>query len=290
MPNQKIYKPEGVPTTQQYESLLASEEFKIIEKFSNSFLDANAAYLSDYAKKWVKDPLHQWSRQWEYLFVFDKCIESFRLDSNSCEPKTKTLNILDAGSGITFFPYFLKNQFAFADLYCCDYDSSLEDVYQIINGNTKVKVNFTLSDLRKLSFPDGFFDAIYCISVLEHTDNYGEIIDEFFRVMKPGSNLILTFDVSLDGEGDISPEGAKKLLTALRAKFSSSSNIDDLDLLLSKPVNLTTSYAAKINQHLIPWRRPSFMRRVKDMIRNRRISNWPPPYIVYCASFEKLAA
>ncbi len=284
----KTYLTEGIPTTQEYESLLTSEQFKVIEKFSDSFLTANSVHLSDYAKKWVRDPLHQWSRQWEYPFVFDKCSDSFGVNSNDGVPKARPQNILDAGSGITFFPYFLSRQFAFADLYCCDYDSSLTDVYRKINSEYNANVHFTLSDLHSLPFPNGFFDLAYCISVLEHTDNYEEIIDEFFRVIKPGGGLILTFDVSLDGAGDISPERARKLLKALRCKFLSNSHIDDLGLLLSRPSNLTTNYAAKIDQQLIPWKRSPFIYRVKEMLRNKHLSNWPPLYTVYCESFMKL--
>ena len=54
--------------------------------------------------------------------------------------------------------------------------------------------------LQKLDMPNESLDVICCISVLEHTDNYGEIVREFARVLKRGGLLVLTFDLSLDGK------------------------------------------------------------------------------------------
>ena len=38
--------------------------------------------------------------------------------------------------------------------------------------------------------PDGFFDTILCIAVLQQVENPEEIIPEFFRVLKPGGHVV----------------------------------------------------------------------------------------------------
>jgi hypothetical protein len=55
--------PEGVATIANYEQLLDSAEFKKLEAYSNEFLLKHETELESYGSGWVRDPLHQWSRQ-----------------------------------------------------------------------------------------------------------------------------------------------------------------------------------------------------------------------------------
>ncbi|MGH8743753.1 MAG: hypothetical protein ACREUY_05680, partial [Burkholderiales bacterium] len=100
-----------MPKIPDYQRLLQSGLFKSMESFSEDFVRSQSAYLKDYRRKWVADPLHQWSRQWEYPFVFSRISEYAR----NAEPR---LNILDAGSGVTFFPFFLSSRFSHAAISC----------------------------------------------------------------------------------------------------------------------------------------------------------------------------
>jgi len=109
-----------------------------------------------------------------------------------------------------------------------------------------------------------------CISVLEHTDNYRDILSEFARVLVPGGQLVLTFDVSLDGQADISPVEAEDLLAAARDIFSAGDTFD-LNAALGSPDLLTTENVRRTQPKLLPWRRPTF-RQAVAMLRRRR---WP---------------
>ena len=44
-------------------------------------------------------------------------------------------------------------------------------------------------DIHNLGFPDSCFDAVACISVLEHVSNPQEAIKELHRVLKPGGKI-----------------------------------------------------------------------------------------------------
>jgi len=46
------------------------------------------------------------------------------------------------------------------------------------------------SPIHDIPRPDGTFDTIVCIAVLEHVENPEEVIPEFFRVLKPGGQVI----------------------------------------------------------------------------------------------------
>src|SRR5690606_20253176 len=62
----------GIPNVKDYENLARSGLFLDMEAFSSAFLIRNKQHLESYSKKWVPDPLHQWSRQWEYPFVYER--------------------------------------------------------------------------------------------------------------------------------------------------------------------------------------------------------------------------
>jgi len=51
-----------------------------------------------------------------------------------------------------------------------------------------------VQDVRKLNFPDNFFDGYWSLGVIEHFwEGYDEILKEAKRVIKPGGYLFLTF-------------------------------------------------------------------------------------------------
>lgn len=275
--------PSGIPTEQAYRRLIGSEQFRKLEQFSNEFLSFHRKELGRYANKWVADPLHQWSRQWEYPYVLSR-IEP--LAGNR-----EALRILDAGSGVTFFPYLIQSQYPSSQLYCTDYDRGLDVVYQQIGALTKANVHFTCGNLQKLSYEDNWFDIIYCISVLEHTRDYEQIIEEFCRVLRPGGRLIITFDVSLDGTRDISLQQADGLVQALAGSFHVlEAPVSQLSAAVSASGVFTTLTAKNINPASLPWRLPPFVYQAKLLLTGKGIPSWPPPLTVFCMTLEKPAA
>ena len=200
----------------------------------------------------------------------------------------ENVSVLDAGSGVTFFPYFIKSKFGTAKIECVDYDDNLRIIYQKINTQSNQKVNFTCANLKELPYDDNQFDVIYCISVLEHTDDYPGIIEGFHRILRPGGRLIITFDVSLDGMRDISVEKGIILLRSLLEKYELAEDLPlDLKTSVLEPDIFTTLTAMKIAPSLLPWKLPAFAYRFKSLIKDKRLSTWPPPLSVFCLSLAK---
>jgi SAM-dependent methyltransferase len=271
---------DGIPGEYNYKALIQSDKFREMERFSNHFLSTNEKVLERYSRQWARDPLHQWSRQWEYPFAYDRI--------ESVVKNRVTARILDAGSGITFFPYYIKSRFPLTEIHCSDYDKTLEVIYQRINANSENKAFFSSTDLRKLPYDNGWFDIIYCISVLEHTDDYAGIIETFDRILAPGGKLIVTFDVSLDGTRDISVEKGTRLLKLLAERFDSAEDVSiDLDSHVAKPHIFTTHSAREISEALLPWKLPSFVYHIKSLIIGRQLGSWPPILSVFCLSLTK---
>ena len=164
--------------------------------------------------------------------------------------------------------------------------NNLESSTFNINNEIESEVIFNLGDLRNLDYPEKSFDIIYCISVLEHTENYKEIVDHFYRLLVPGGHLILTFDVSLDGDRTISVSDGQKLLDYLGSRFTPVYEATDIKSVINRRGEvLTTTYVATIDKNLLPWRSPW-----KNVLKNV-LSLKKPKFIFelacYCQVFEK---
>jgi SAM-dependent methyltransferase len=78
--------------------------------------------------------------------------------------------------------------------------------------NTRAKI-----DITKISFPDDYFDTIYCSHVLEHVTEDKRAIREFWRILRPGGWALLQvpitpgLDVTAEDEAVIDPNERARL-------------------------------------------------------------------------------
>lgn len=139
------------------------------------------------------------------------------------------LRVLDAGSGRGIFQYYL------AKLGCkmsaCDIDgfrskrflklhrlfhrfklAPAPDLTSRLRKNARffgVDVDYHIEPMQALSWPDGTFDRVCSISVLEHVqpaDEQKRAVEQLSRVLKPGGLMILTLDYverAIPGKADI---------------------------------------------------------------------------------------
>lgn len=272
----------GIPLLSELEAHLKSEEYHRHVEFNRVFLEKNDAAMSQYGKLWAKDTFRLWSRRWEYPFVTQRVIRLAQ-QQNSDGP----FRVLDAGSGVTFFPYYLRKELPRSEITCFDSNTSYHPMFAAVNsGMRETKVKFVEGLLQKLPFENDYFDAVCCISVLEHTGNHGEILDEFARVLRPGGLLVLTFDLSLDGKFELPKNVAAELLTALSNKFSVAPG-DDLHKELNRmddPAReriLTTDYIRDAQPDLLPWKHPT-LKAVHDLVTGHGWTGGFRSKSVYC--------
>lgn len=184
---------------------------KLLEEEQASFLHQEAQFRSD-EYPWPRDPLHTWSRVWEYPYVY------YHLNQWIKAIKTVPLRlkVADIGSGVTFFPFSIAR--LGYEVVCTDIDpicqadiERAEKVQDVFPGD----VSFRLIQEERLPFKDEELDAIYCISVLEHIPNPSTTVAEITRVLKPGGLLILTFDLDMRGDSEIGVEKYQQLIELL---------------------------------------------------------------------------
>jgi SAM-dependent methyltransferase len=90
--------------------------------------------------------------------------------------------VLDLGCGLSPYKHLLNP--ASTEYIGLDIDTSSNFGY----GEAKV-VHF---DGQHIPFTDGSIDCVMCTEVLEHVQNAKQLVDEMYRVLKPGSSAIIT--------------------------------------------------------------------------------------------------
>ncbi len=254
----------GIPTLTQVDALTGEELFADMCAFAEAFSRDYARLPRRYALRWGIDAMRQWSRRWEYPYVARRIA-----DLTADGPAGQPFAILDAGSGITFMPYYLSDRYENARITCVDSAASYKPTFDRINRAADVdRVNFIQAMLQDVPLADGNFDAIYCVSVLEHTGDYATILDEMHRLLRPGGELMITFDISLDGKDDISPALTRELLNMVAQRFEMPPDFDyvaELDRLADPMTILSTDAAKATDPSLLPWKWP-VLKSIRDML------------------------
>jgi ubiquinone/menaquinone biosynthesis C-methylase UbiE len=276
----------GIPLLSELDAHLASDGYARHVEFNRRFLQTNDAAMERYGKLWAKDTFRLWSRRWEYPFAAERVIEFAKTQSD------KPLRVLDAGSGVTYFPYFLCAQLPDAQITCYDNNPAYHSMFQAIHERmSDCRVRFLEGMLQKIPLPDGSFDAVCCISVLEHTSNYEEILDEFSRVLRSGGLLVLTFDLSLDGKFELPRHAAAQLLDFIERKFvvpGGVTLVDEMRRMDNPELEeiLTTDHVRKTDPDLLPWRRP-MLKAAHDLIHGHGWTGGFRSKSVYCLDVRK---
>jgi 2-polyprenyl-3-methyl-5-hydroxy-6-metoxy-1,4-benzoquinol methylase len=258
--------PDGYPPLSIYKQITNESTYVAMENFSDKFLQSNATILENYAQRGTGDPLHTWSRGWEYMFVYERLTQMAQMQS--CD----IVKILDAGSGLTFFPHFVATMHPNVSIQCFDRDPQLKISGEKLMDSRASAVSYSVQDISALTYTGASFDVIYSISVLEHCDynNYVEILEGFVGILKPGGRLLLTVDISLDGRSEITRYQCSKLIEHLEQCFVPDSEYAIMVDMFNESEILTTAYARKVDQSLLPWQSPRWHQSLRHLVRHGR--------------------
>ncbi|MBC8107223.1 MAG: class I SAM-dependent methyltransferase [Anaerolineae bacterium] len=278
----------GIPRITELDQLKQTETYRGPSDFNTAFLARHHNALQKYGRHWGNDPFKLWSRRWEYPFVAQRVLDFAQRPENI----GRNLKIMDAGSGVTFFPYYICSKNPSAQFVCVDYDPTYTAMFDAINRAETARVRFLQASLQKLPLADGELDAIACISVLEHTDNYAQIIDEFLRVLRPGGMFVLTFDLSLDGKFTLPLPQAKELLRVVQSKFQVDDGVDLVsELSHSHDAGvLTSDHVRDTEPELLPWTFPvRVYKAAQDLMTGKGWTLGFRSRTIFCCSVRKPA-
>ena len=196
---------------------LENEDWKILftslERDQAVFLNHQDAFRSK-EYKWPRDPLHTWSRLWEYPYVY------YHLQRIQEQSPNEKLKVLDFGSGVTFFPFSVA-QLGY-DVTCADIDPvcavDIPAAAQVVRY-APGSVNVALIKNGVIPVESESQDVVYCISVLKHIPDFESVMDEINRVLKPSGQFILTVDIDLRGNFELGIKEFQRLQTKLEQNF-----------------------------------------------------------------------
>src|SRR5262245_47233533 len=109
-----MYLRTGIPLLNELDAHLSSDEYRRHVEFNRKFLETNDAAMEKYGKLWAKDTFRLWSRRWEYPFAAQRVIEFAEQQGDG------PVRVLDAGSGVTYFPYYLCSEISRCEVTCLD--------------------------------------------------------------------------------------------------------------------------------------------------------------------------
>ncbi|NOK63606.1 MAG: hypothetical protein GFH27_549297n54 [Chloroflexi bacterium AL-W] len=125
-------------------------------------------------------------RKLEYSFVLDVLLN--HLQTGDC--------YLDAGCGVTPLAHTVAMRGVHVE--ACDGDKRQISEMQRFRPERiyGTEVRYKTQDLTKLTYRDATFDAVSCVSVLEHipAPQDQQAIKELMRVLKPGGVLVVSVD------------------------------------------------------------------------------------------------
>ncbi|MFN8589575.1 MAG: class I SAM-dependent methyltransferase [Candidatus Eisenbacteria bacterium] len=211
----------GYALMEDLESPVVRSLIREMEHFQYRFMAKTRPVWTE-GFKHTGDRLDNWSRRWEYPYCWWNLLDR---DAG---------RVLDAGSGINFFPFFFAS--GGWDVTCADTNHALTPCFARANELLGTQVRFDVAPIEALPYADASFDAVYCVSVLEHAPGRVQAMDEFARVLRPGGRLVLTMDISLSRDCDVKLEDAAVILSELEQRFEPAHALD-----LSRPADLLTT-------------------------------------------------
>jgi len=246
-------------TKNLYNKYINSELFNEMKEYSKQFSKYNNSFI--YNTFWIKNSFLHFSRKAEYQFVFNE------IDNNK--------RILDAGCGITFFPFFLKEKFSNINLDLVDFSKVTQKFYK------SKDFKFFNSDLNNLDIENEYYDIVYTVSTLEHIQTYSNVVKEISRILKPGGKLIITFDVSFSKNDFINIQNVDEFVDTTLDHLNVENKNYNLNI-----ENLVTSH--DFNKNELPWKYPKIFYRIYYyFFKNKNISVWPPKIGIIMMSLSK---
>ena len=277
---------QGIPTLAEVDALLAGDFWREVAGANAAFLERHKRPLAGYAWHWGRDPLGFWSRRWEYPFAGRAVL------AHAARLGRADLNVCDAGSGVTFFPYWLCGRLPGASVSCLDTNATYAPIFGAIHKTEPAAdVRFVRAGMQKLPYADAALDVLCCISVLEHTGQYEQIVREVARALKPGGRFVLTFDLSQDQTFEMQPPQARHMFAVLEELFEADADAlwAEADKAFTRPQDLLCTPTIRRRQpELLPWKYPR-LQAVADLLRGYGWTGGFRAAACYCLDLERRA-
>jgi len=132
-----------------------------------------------------------WEKFWRDKAEIDEVYSNDERIYHHIKPLTpmKNKRILEVGAGSARDSFRLAQEQAI--VYVLDYSPQALAIVHKLNGQSPVKVNLIQSDAFYIPVQDNTFDIVFHQGLLEHFRDPRPLIQENFRVLKPGGLLLI---------------------------------------------------------------------------------------------------
>lgn len=96
------------------------------------------------------------------------------------------LPVLDAGAGTDSVILKWLSKLGYRELYSCDIRPHIT--------KKNAHIHFSVQDITQTNYPDSLFQAVTCISVIEHGISIEAYLKEMSRILRPGGVLLTSTD------------------------------------------------------------------------------------------------
>lgn len=133
-----------------------------------------------------------WKSVWrvEEIEEVDEDKPTSGLVARSLSRHAKGAKVLDAGSGLG--NWVCNWQRKGYEAYGIEIVQEAVERSREYANSKKLDCKFLVGDVRKMSFPDNFFDAVFSFGTIEHFDETLSALQEFYRVTKSGGTCFIT--------------------------------------------------------------------------------------------------
>jgi SAM-dependent methyltransferase len=200
---------------------------------ANGTLKSTAEWQAALANgKRLHVPLHRGAeKNWDHLAALTTILAN--TNRSAC--------ILDAGAEIYSNVLPALFLYGYRELYGINLDFTAP--------TRRGPIRYMPGDLTRTPFPDGFFDAITCLSVIEHGVPLNDYFREMYRLLKPQGRLITSTDYyaePIDTQGHFAHGTPIKIFSRLKIEAA-------LDLARSAGFETTGSVDLECDEKPIRW-------------------------------------
>lgn len=100
--------------------------------------------------------------------------------------------IIELASGLSYFLQMVKKKYPESDVWGIDFSVVAKERMSKEESSFEESVNYILGDALNTPFKDNYFDTVVSGEFIEHLEKPQKLINEMYRICKPGGKMILS--------------------------------------------------------------------------------------------------
>ena len=278
LPEATLRLPSGIINVGHYRFIEQNGVFREMEQYNNDWLAKHGGTVRSMGFPWEVDAFHWFSRRYEYPFHWERINAHLKLLCRGRGSGDPPLKVLDMGSGISFFHYYVQAHAPCPiHVVASDYDRSYGPIFAAMNENEPDNtIEHKFADMREREeYQDESYDLIYCVSVIEHIPQimHANAIQEVARILKTGGAFVVTFDISVAPQRAIDPQGAANLLGMMRMAFVETNPAPRDEIFDAPAHHHLTPINSRVGSKDMPGKNLAFTVTCHSFVKPRRVVN-----------------